>query len=67
MAEQLYDVVAVRLGGGPYTVRVIERDKTLGSAEAVVKMAVMRRGVSGEFFAEVPAGRYRDGDEWGGA
>ena len=64
MAEesQLYDVVAVNLAG--MTVRVLTRGVSLSRAEAQVMFAIMRRGVEEEFFAEVPAGKFKDGDSW---
>lgn len=48
---KLYDVEAVNLATGE--VRKIAEHKTLANAEAIVKMAVMRRGVDEEFFREV--------------
>jgi hypothetical protein len=65
VAEQLYDVVAVNMKTN--RIRFFGRDKTLPSAEAIVYMAVARRGVDEEFYAEVPAGLYaNDGDVWRG-
>ena len=60
---QTYDVVAVSLS--TLKVRVIASDKTRENARAVVKLAVTKRGIDEEFFAEIPHGTYRDGDEWG--
>ncbi len=40
--------------------------KTLRDAEAIRDMAVIRRGVETEFFAEVRQGAYKDGDKWTG-
>lgn len=60
----LYDVVAVDLHDSQ--VRVIEKCLTLPNAEAVIVMAVMRRGCDKEFFAEVPSGFYKDGQTWKG-
>ena len=62
--EKLYDVVAVDLKTN--TVRMMAEKKTLKNAEAIVTMAVMRRGVKEEFFAEVKAGAYKEGDIWKG-
>lgn len=59
-----YDVVGVTIIGG--TVRIMDRDKTERTADAVMRMAVYRRGVEEEFFAVVPAGAYTDGDVWQG-
>lgn len=62
--EKLFDVVAVNLKTDK--VRFIAQGKTLKNAEAIVKMAVVRRGVDEEFFAEVKAGMYTEGDKWNG-
>lgn len=62
--EKLYDVIAVGLTSGK--VRLIAEGKTKRNAEAIVSMAVMRRGVEEEFFAEVEAGIYKEGDIWKG-
>lgn len=60
----LYDVVAIENHSG--RVRRIAEGKTEDNAEAIVKMAVMRRGLDEEFFAPVKAGAYNDGDQWKG-
>lgn len=52
--EQLFDVVAVNLTTG--AARHLDTGKTERNAEAIVSMAVMRRGVDEEFFKTVPAG-----------
>lgn len=62
--EPLFDVVAVAMRGS--AVRVIAQGKTAKNAEAITCTAVIRRGVDKEFFAEVPAGMYKDGDAWKG-
>jgi len=64
--SELYDVVAVNLETNKETnkVRFMAQGKTLPNAEAIVSMAVMRRGLDEEFFAEVPAGKYQEGDSW---
>jgi hypothetical protein len=64
MAERLYDVVAVTIKTGK--VRFLDQGKTLKNAEAIVNFAIMRRGVDEEFYSEVPAGTYKEGDEWRG-
>ena len=51
---------------GDNTVRLIAEGKTLRNAEAIVNMAVMRRGVETEFFSEVSSGKYKTGDKWNG-
>jgi len=63
-ADQKYDVVAVNIE--TRIVRVLATDKTLPNAEAIVKMAVMRRGVDEEFFAEVKSGLCKEGAVWKG-
>ncbi len=64
--EQLYDVIAVGLPPNQPVVRLMATGKTLENAEAFVKMAVYRRGVDDEFFAEVLAGTYKEEDVWKG-
>lgn len=56
-----FDVIEVRTAQ-PHTVRVLETDKTDRNAEAIVNMAVCRRGVVGHFFTTCPTGKYQDGD-----
>lgn len=56
-----FDVIEIGLDK-PYRVRVIAEDKSEQNAEAIVNMAVVRRGCDNQFFATVPAGRYRHGD-----
>lgn len=51
---QLYDVVAIDIATGAK--RIMATGKTEGNAEAIIRMAVMRRGVGPEFFDTVPAG-----------
>jgi hypothetical protein len=60
--EMLYDVVGVNYKTN--TVKVYATGKTLPNAEAIVAMAVHRRGVDKEFFAECPAGKFKDGDKY---
>lgn len=59
----LYDVFAVNIK--TQKVRMMERGVTKNNAEAYITLAVVRRGVEKEFFAEAPAGTYDDGDIWG--
>ena len=59
-----YDVVAVHMNTN--TVRLIAENKSERNAEAIVMMAVGRRGVDEEFFSGVPHGRYKEGDKWNG-
>lgn len=60
-----FDVVAVGLETNK--VRLIAENKSERNAEAIVMMAVGRRGVEEEFFSEVPHGKYKEGDTWAGA
>lgn len=62
----LFDVIEVSLQA-PHQVRVMEQHKNERDADAIVKLAVMRRGVGPHFFVAVPAGEYTDGDQWYGA
>lgn len=57
---KLYDVVAVNIK--TTKVRLMAENKTERNAEAIVNMAIMRRGVEEEFFTEVPGGKYKEGD-----
>lgn len=50
--EHLFDVVAVSLATG--ATRVIAERKTERNAEAIINMAVARRGVEEEFYKAVP-------------
>jgi hypothetical protein len=58
----LYDVVAVSLA--TYHIRLMATQASKPDAEAIVTMAVMRRGCDTEFFTSVPQGTYQDGDQW---
>ena len=65
MDEPLFDTVAVNIEAN--TVRFFGRDKTYANAEAIVNMAVMRRGVDEEFYSVTPAGFYKaEGEQWRG-
>lgn len=50
--EKLFDVVAVNIETGKE--RAIAENLTEANAEAVIAMAVMRRGVDVEFYKSVP-------------
>ena len=63
--SDLYDVVAVNIATGQ--VRLMDTGRDKRNAEAYVKFAVMRRGVEEEFFSEVKAGMYSEGDQWKGS
>ncbi len=51
--RQLFDVVAINVVTG--TRRSLALDKALDDAEAIIKMAVLRRGVNEEFYLAIPA------------
>jgi len=59
MTEQL-DVIEVSIKSG--RVRVLATNKNEPNAEAIIDMAVIRRGVEEHFYTSAPAGRYQDGD-----
>jgi hypothetical protein len=59
-----YDVLSVDQKTNVVT--VIAEDKTLRNAEAIVEMAVIRRGVESEIFIEVAAGNYKTGEQYEG-
>ncbi len=52
--EPLFDVIAVNIETGAQ--RFMAQNKTMPHAEAVEKMAIMRRGVETDFYKIVPAG-----------
>lgn len=57
----MLDVIEVEIAS-PHHVRVVARCKDGREAEAVIKMAVFRRGVETHFFTTCPAGTHNDGD-----
>lgn len=57
----LFDVVAVKISTGKVS-SILAEGKTERNAEAIVSMAVARRGVTTEFYSEVPAGKFKEGD-----
>lgn len=61
---ELFDVVAVNMDSN--LVRLLAQRKSEKNAEAIINMAVMRRGLDTEFFSECRTGKYKDGDEWTG-
>lgn len=63
-AEQAdeFDVVAVTIATG--AIRLLARGRDKENAEAIVNMAVARRGVDPEFYSTARAGQYQDGDKW---
>ena len=59
----MYDVIEVNLQDK--TVQVIAESKTLRNAEAIIDMAVIRRGVEDSFYTYVTEGAYKTGDTYG--
>lgn len=57
----MVDVIEVEIAA-PHRVRVMERNKTDEDAEAIIKMAVARRGVEKHFYTKTTCGSYKDGD-----
>lgn len=60
---KLYDVIEVGMEK-PHPVRIIDKGKTLKNADAIISMAVTRRGVEGHFFTSVKPGSYKDGEPY---
>jgi hypothetical protein len=60
---QLFDVVAVEIGTGRVGHVLAER-KSARDAEAILEMAVIRRGVVTHFYATAKAGAVKVGDSW---
>ena len=58
------DVLAVNID--TRRVRLLAESKDERNAEAIINMAVMRRGVEEEFYVAVPAGTYTEGMLWRG-
>jgi len=57
--NDMFDVIEVEIAA-PHRVRVISTGKNQKNADAVVAMAVMRRGVEHSFFITAPAGQYAE-------
>ncbi len=55
----LWDVIAVNIKTGEH--RVLEAGKTHANAEAVMSMAIIRRGVETEFYKLRPHGSVTNG------
>lgn len=52
MDQELFDVVAINIKTGER--RILDTGKTRENADAIVMMAVVRRGVETEFYKMVP-------------
>lgn len=58
----MLDVVEVNIS--TRVVRILARDKSEDDAEAIIDMAVIRRGVEEHYYTFAAAGQYQDGDTW---
>lgn len=58
----MFDVIEVDIA--TRKVRMMGQDKDEENAEAIERMALMRRGTDDNFFTTVPAGLYQDGDTY---
>lgn len=65
MAEELFDVVEVAFSDSK-VIGFMGEGKTEANADAIIKMAIMRRGTEKSFYADAPAGRYKVGDVYEG-
>lgn len=62
--ENLFDVLAVRIDDS--TVRFMAQGRTERNAEAILNMAVARRGSDVEFYTIVPQNLYHEGSKYNG-
>lgn len=60
---KLYDVIEVEMEK-PHKVRLIDQSKSLKQADAIIHMAVARRGVEDHFFTTVRPDQYKDGEPY---
>lgn len=60
--QDFYDVIAVNIEDS--SISMMGEGKTMPNAEAIEKMAIMRRGVDECFYVIVPAGQYKGGDTY---
>jgi hypothetical protein len=59
----MFDVIEVSIDSGK-VLSFMTENKTEKNAEAVVQMAVYRRGVENSFYAVVETGKYKIGDTY---
>lgn len=57
-----FDVVQVNFATKAVT--LMATNKSERNAEAIIDMAVMRRGIEEGYFTLAPAGRFKDGDTY---
>ena len=60
--SELFDVVRVDLATKKVALMAVNKSER--NAEAIVDMAVIRRGVDGCFYITVPSGKYRNDDTY---
>jgi hypothetical protein len=60
MSDDRWDVIAVNLA--THKIRILDHDKDFENADAIVRMAVLRRGTQEEIFKLVRSGAYAEGD-----
>lgn len=61
-SNHLWDTLAVNIKTNKCRLFGERKDKP--NADAIMKMAIMRRGCDEEFYVVVPAGLFREGDEY---
>ena len=62
--SELFDVVRVDLATKKVALMAVNKSER--NAEAIVDMAVIRRGVDDCFYTTVPNGKYHEGDTYEG-
>lgn len=62
MNTELFDTVAVNIK--TKKVRIFGRNNDQRNADAIIRMAVMRRGVDEEFYVNTKTGKYNVGDDY---
>lgn len=60
--KELYDVLAVGIDDSK--IRIMAKGKTENNAEAVILIAIARRGLEKEFFTSCEAGKFKEGDTY---
>ncbi len=58
----MFDVIQVQFESKE--IRLMGENESKDEAGAILRMAVMRRGVDGQFFKVVPTGIFKDGDTY---
>lgn len=60
--SDLVDVFAVNMT--THKMELLSKSVTQKNGDAVINMAVARRGCDDYFYASFPPGKYHEGDEW---